>query len=183
MVTPQRPPAVAGRRLGGSSASVWVALVLILVELALGTFSSDIARWAFGLPVLGGHLRVIQWEFLMLPFAPLALFAALVARTRARAAAAVTSALLAGLVTIGLYELTLFLFTHHHFPGADVLTGLGYLKEMVVAALATFAWSIARRNGRWWLVGPVLAAAATALTLWSAGRGTSAGRASPRRTR
>lgn len=145
-------------------ATPWAALLLIAAELVLGWFKYDIGT------TLGderGHIHLVVWLFLILPYLPLALVAALAARSVTRGLLAGGLGLVAGLAAIGYYELTIYLFTHGHQPSFTAFRALGYASVMVLAALAALAWGVSRRRGRLWLVGLAVAPAAAALTVWS----------------
>ena len=144
---------------------VLVALLLIAAELVLSWYTYDIGR------TLSHHVgatRPIQWFFLMLPFLPLAVVVSLRALSRRRAVAAGLVALGAGAVLIAYNEFLRWLGTHRSLDlSFHQMQALGYVVVMAIAVLASLAWGLSRRHGRWWPLGLLVAAGGAALTVWT----------------
>src|SRR3954447_14221753 len=126
---------------------VLVAVLLVAAELVLGWFSYDLARaWSHHVSCL----LPVQLFFLILPFLPLSVVVSVRALSRRRGVAAGLVALGAGAVLIAYNEFLRWVGTH----GSVSLSfhqrrALGYVVPMTVATLATLAWGLSRRHGRW----------------------------------
>jgi len=144
---------------------VLVAALLVAAELVLGWFSYDLARaWSHHV----SSLRPVQWFFLMLPFLPLAVVVSVRALSRRRGVAAGLVALGAGAVLIAYDEFLRWLGTHGSVSlSFHQVQALGYAVVITVATLASLAWGLSRRHGRWWPIGLLVAAGGAALTSWT----------------
>ena len=140
---------------------VLVALLVIAAELLVFWYTYDIGR------ALSHHVsssRLVRWLFLMLPFVPLAVVVSLRALSRRRAVVAGLVALGAGVPLIVYSERLQWIVAH---ASGNQVEAIGYAVVMATAVLASLAWGVSRRHGRWWPLGLLLAAAGAALTVWT----------------
>ena len=98
---------------------------------------------------------------------PLAVVVSLHAIRPTRAPTALLAALGVGALAIAQSELLRWLITDHPDLNRHVFEIVGYVFAMTVATLASLAWGLSRRHGRTWAIGLLVAAAGTALTLWT----------------